>query len=129
MLNGVAHRVGELVVKIGRRAGVVVNKADGKFASAHDLRRAFGTRWSRRVMPAVLRRLMRHSSIQTTMGYYVDLDSADVADQLWASFGNASESYNTSYNIGQNKPENEARATADLSTETLGAKDVTATLS
>jgi hypothetical protein len=32
-------------------------------------------------MPAVLRRLMRHSAIQTTMGYYVDLDSADVAEK------------------------------------------------
>jgi integrase len=38
------ERVGRLVSKIGKRAGVVVNRADGKFASAHDLRRAFGTR-------------------------------------------------------------------------------------
>ena len=81
------HRVGQIVGKIGKKAGVVVNKADGKFASAHDLRRAFGTRWAKRVMPAVLRRLMRHSSIQTTMAYYVDLDSAEVADQLWAGWG------------------------------------------
>ena len=72
---------------IGKKAGVVVNKADGKSASAHDLRRAFGTRWAKRVMPAVLRRLMRHSSIQTTMACYVDLDSAEVADELWANFG------------------------------------------
>ena len=81
------HRVGEIIVKIGKKAGVVVNKADGKFASAHDLRRAFGTRWAKRVMPAVLKRLMRHASIQTTMAYYVDLDAADVADQLWAGWG------------------------------------------
>ncbi len=81
------HRVGQIVGKIGKKAGVIVNKADGKFASAHDLRRGFGTRWAKRVMPAVLRRLMRHSSIQTTMAYYVDLDSAEVADQLWAGWG------------------------------------------
>ena len=83
-------KVGVVVAKIGQKAGVVVNKADGKFASAHDLRRAFGTRWAKRVMPAVLRRLMRHAAIQTTMSYYVDLDAADVADQLWADFGNTS---------------------------------------
>jgi len=80
-------KVGAMIAKIGKKAGVVVNKADGKFGSAHDLRRAFGTRWAKRVMPAVLRRLMRHSAIQTTMGYYVDLDAADVADQLWAGWG------------------------------------------
>jgi hypothetical protein len=38
-------------------------------------------------MPAVLRRLMRHSSIDTTMSYYVDLDAADVARELQAQFG------------------------------------------
>jgi hypothetical protein len=35
-----------------------------KYASAHDLRRAFGLRWSSRVMPAVLQQLMRHESIE-----------------------------------------------------------------
>jgi len=38
-------------------------------------------------MPAVLKRLMRHSTVQTTLSYYVDLDAADVADQLWADYG------------------------------------------
>ena len=80
-------KVGAMIAAIGKKAGVVVNKADGKFASAHDLRRAFGTRWAKRVMPAVLKRLMRHSSITTTMGYYVDLDAAEVADQLWKGWG------------------------------------------
>jgi integrase len=81
------HRVGEIVVKIGKKAGVVVNKAEAKFASAHDLRRSFGSRWAKRVMPAVLKRLMRHSAIQTTMGYYVELDAGEVADQLWKGWG------------------------------------------
>ena len=75
-------RVGRLVSKIGRKAKVIVNKTEGKYASAHDLRRAFGTRWAKLVMPAVLQRLMRHASIDTTMGYYVDLDSDDVSDVL-----------------------------------------------
>jgi hypothetical protein len=38
-------------------------------------------------MPAVLKKMMRHSSIETTMAYYVDLDAAEVAGQLWAGFG------------------------------------------
>ena len=41
----------------------------------------------KRVMPAVLQRLMRHSAIQTTMSYYVDLAAGEVADDLWAQFG------------------------------------------
>jgi len=81
--------VGEAIRRIGRKANVVVNKASGKYATAHDLRRAFGTRWAKRVMPAVLKRLMRHSSINTTMAYYVDLDAAEVADDLWAKWGGA----------------------------------------
>jgi integrase len=80
----VDRQVGRVVSRIGEKAGVVVSKAEGKFASAHDLRRAFGTRWARRVMPAVLQRLMRHASIQTTMGYYVDLDADELAAELWS---------------------------------------------
>ena len=80
-----AHCVGEIVAKIGRKAAVVVNKADRKYATCHDLRRSFGTRWAKRVMPAVLQRLMRHEDIQTTMGYYVDLDVDEMADELWAN--------------------------------------------
>jgi integrase len=85
--------------KIGQAAGVVVaigdkqvvDKETGKkvtvtvkkFASAHDLRRAFGTRWARKVMPAVLQRLMRHTDIATTMKFYVSIEADDVAAQLW----------------------------------------------
>ena len=78
------HHVGQVVDKIGRKAGVIVNAADGKTASAHDLRRTFGSRWAKRVMPAVLRKLMRHANVQTTMQYYVDLDVDEMADDLWA---------------------------------------------
>ena len=82
-----AAKVGVAVAAIGKAAKVVTSKAEGKFATAHDLRRSFGTRWAKRVMPAVLQRLMRHSAIQTTMGFYVDLNAAEVADDLWAKFG------------------------------------------
>ena len=76
------QEVGRIVSRIGKRAGVVVN-SDGKPASAHDLRRSFRSRWARRVMPAVLQRLMRHGNITTTMGYYVALDADELADELW----------------------------------------------
>ena len=82
-----ANIVSRIVSAIGKKAGVVVNKADGKFASAHDLRRAFGTRWSFKVKPVTLKLLMRHQQIETTMRYYVDQDADDVADQLWKSHG------------------------------------------
>jgi hypothetical protein len=39
-------RAGRVISEIGELAGVLVSKAEGKFASAHDLRRSFGTRWA-----------------------------------------------------------------------------------
>ncbi len=80
-----AHSVGQLVTKIGETARIVVNAVEGKTASAHDLRRTFASRWAKRVAPAILQKLMRHASIQTTMGYYVDLDVDEMADDLWAN--------------------------------------------
>ena len=77
------RRTSEMISEIGKRAGVVVNKVEGKFASAHDLRRAFGTRWAPRVKPLTLKSLMRHSSISTTEKYYVDLDADELGDELW----------------------------------------------
>ena len=34
-------------------------------------------------MPAVLQKLMRHESIETTMSYYVDLDADELAEDLY----------------------------------------------
>jgi integrase len=79
-------RISRTISAIGRKAGVIVNKAQGKFASAHDLRRSFGTRWAPRVKPATLQLLMRHQSIETTLKYYVAQDADDVGDELWKSF-------------------------------------------
>ncbi|MEN6496074.1 MAG: site-specific integrase [Thermoguttaceae bacterium] len=76
-------RISRTISAIGKKAGVVVNKTAGKYASAHDLRRSFGTRWASRVKPATLQLLMRHKSIETTLKYYVDQDADDVADELW----------------------------------------------
>ena len=79
-------RIGRIVSAIGKAANVMVNKAEEKYASAHDLRRSFGTRWANRVKPATLQLLMRHKSIETTLKYYVEQDADDVADELYRGF-------------------------------------------
>jgi integrase len=76
-------RASRVICKIGAKAKVVVNKEQDKFASAHDLRRAFGTRWSSRVTPAVLQQLMRHASIETTLKFYVEQNADAVGAELW----------------------------------------------
>jgi len=78
--------VSRTVSAIGEKAGVIVNTdktGKVKYASAHDLRRAFGERWSSKVMPQVLMELMRHESIDTTMKYYVGRNAQRTADALW----------------------------------------------
>jgi len=95
-------QTGRTVSAIGKKAGVVVDESTKKPATAHDYRRAFGTRWSKRVMPAVLRRLMRHKDISTTLKYYVDQDAEDIAADLWAAY-RKSTTGNTSGNTGQEK--------------------------
>ena len=55
------------------------------FASAHDLRRAFGERWASRIMPKELMELMRHKSIDTTMRFYVGQNADRTASILWAA--------------------------------------------
>lgn len=83
-------RVGRLVSQIGEKAMVKVwtHPISGKtkYATAHDLRRSFGFRWSSRVMPAVLQQMMRHENIQTTMEYYVGRDAEATADAMWQAF-------------------------------------------
>lgn len=66
--------------------GRIVEREVVKYASVHDLRRSFGTRWAKRVMPVTLNLLMRHSSIDTTMRCYVEMDAHEVAADLWAQY-------------------------------------------
>ena len=84
--------VGKIVSAIGKAAGVKVRDDCGKvkYASAHDFRRAFGTRWAARVMPAVLKEMMRHQSIETTMKYYVGLEAQSVSDLIYKAYSAAS---------------------------------------
>ena len=85
----------DAVVAARTTFGVIVFPGDDegkgiKYASVHDLRRSFGSRWARRVMPAELKKLMRHASIETTMAYYVDQDAETIAERLWTAEGNIS---------------------------------------
>ena len=84
-----SQQVGRMVVEFGKQAGIVVNAKTGKKCSAHDLRRSFGDRWAQRVMPAVLKELMRHQSINTTMRYYVGRETATTAALLWQAAAEA----------------------------------------
>ncbi|MFV1966355.1 MAG: tyrosine-type recombinase/integrase [Pirellulaceae bacterium] len=81
--------VSRIVSRIGEAAGVKVDTDSKsgkiKYASAHDLRRSFGHRWAKRVMPAVLKELMRHDGINTTMKYYAEQDAQSVAEEVWKS--------------------------------------------
>ncbi len=86
--------VGKVVSKIGKAAGVrvYVDPRDPqrmKYASAHDFRRAFGERWAARIMPAQLKELMRHESIETTLRYYVGANAERTADACWEAFEQA----------------------------------------
>lgn len=78
-----ADWAGHVLSAIGEQAGIVVDSRTGKFASAHDLRRTFGNRWARKVMPQILMELMRHQTIETTLRYYVEADAEATAEKLW----------------------------------------------
>ncbi len=107
-------RISRTIYAIGKKAGVVVNKAAGKYASAHDLRRSFGTHWASKVKPATLQLLMRHRSIETTLKYYVDQDADDVADELWKTHRPKS---NTSGNTPTAEAEKTKKGSAEASAE------------
>lgn len=97
--------VSRVICEIGKAAvgRVSAESRTGKvkFASAHDLRRSFGERWSSKVMPHVLMMLMRHESIDTTMKFYVGRNVRAAAQVLWdahnpATAGEGNRSGNTS---------------------------------
>lgn len=81
------------IAKLGRRANVKtwVHPKSGKVkcASAHDLRRSFGTRWASLVMPATLQQMMRHTHIATTMRYYVTRNAQTTGDDIRAAMERA----------------------------------------
>ncbi len=60
------------------------------------------------------------------MGYYVDLDSAEVADELWVSYGNTAAAGNTCSDTRPGVAKKPEKAPADESTEALCNVSVTA---
>lgn len=60
-------------------------RAAGVGGSGHDVRRAFCTRWARRLSAQALKELARHSSLETTLRYYVN--GTGLKDHLWAAEG------------------------------------------
>ena len=78
--------VGLNIAAIGKRANVAVQQLDDgkvRYATAHDFRRSFGDRWSYRVVPRILKELMRHETIATTEKYYLGQNAQATAAVLW----------------------------------------------
>jgi len=73
------------ISSIGAASGLVTGSETGKHVTAHDLRRSFGTRWALKVHPLVLKKLMRHETLDTTLRFYVDLDDSQIADAITGS--------------------------------------------
>jgi integrase len=71
------------VARIGRAANVVVEGE--RCAAAHDIRRAFGSRWALLVPPVVLQKMMRHRNIETTLKYYIGLDVSNIGASIWGA--------------------------------------------
>ncbi len=87
LYRGVCHRVdtvSKAITLLGEAANIKVDAKKGKpvWASAHDLQRAFGFRWSRKVTSMVLKELMRHSSVTTTEKFYVGINADETAALL-----------------------------------------------
>jgi integrase len=77
-----ANEASRWITELGEKCGIEVSD-DGKFASAHDIRRAYGSRWAKVVRPLTLQRLMRHRDFTTTLKFYIGLDAEDAGSELW----------------------------------------------
>lgn len=67
------YNIQKYIAKIGKKAQVFVDRRLGKYATAHDLRKGFGSRLAPR-LPSIetLAQLMRHQSTATTEEFYRD---------------------------------------------------------
>ncbi len=92
--------------KLAEQDGKRVSKTVKLFAGAHDLRRAFCSHWARKVMPAILQKLVRHAHISTTMSFYVCLTADEIGADLWADYWKQG---NKPGNIGPQRAENEGQ--------------------
>ncbi len=65
-----------------RNIGKHISKiTEGKY-SFHSFRKKFGTDWSRNLMPAELKEIMRHNDVRTTMEYYVGLNIIKIGEKM-----------------------------------------------
>jgi integrase len=101
-----SREAGRVFSAVGESARIIVHTAKGgqqKHASAHDLRRSFGDRWSRIVRPITLMELMRHASLETTMAYYVEDNVKSTQDEIYRAWErrNAERSGDTSGDTGE----------------------------
>ena len=130
--------VGRIVTKIGRKAGIVVNRTTKvdrktgervevvKYASCHDLRRSFGFRWADRVDTFKLQELMRHANIETTRRYYVGRNAQNTAASLWAARDRAAGSGEqpAGRNTLDNNPPAEQPAAVQETTQALAPQEL-----
>ena len=83
--------VSKRISDMGKKAGIVVkhndDTGDVMYASAQDLRRTFGLKWSKLVPAAKLQKLMRHANIETTLKFYAIEDANSEAQWLQENFG------------------------------------------
>jgi integrase len=93
---------------ISDRVGALAKLA-GVRLSYHTLRKGFGCRYASRVPAQVLQKLMRHSSIRTTMDYYANVDDA----AMQAVLGDQRNSSRNSQPPAPSAPESSADATLD----------------
>lgn len=84
-----SNNASRTISAIGRKANVIVDQETDKAASAHDLRRSFGERWSWKVRQRVLGVLMRHRAASTTEKFYQSHDAQEVAENVWEAIEKA----------------------------------------
>lgn len=98
------------IQEIGAKAKVMVEQKPPKkdrteprikWASAHDLRKAFAKRWRKLVKSDILKQLMRHASIVTTETYYDDTNAEEVEASI-------REALRPTPNTSPNTPQNSA---------------------
>ncbi|NLS97443.1 MAG: tyrosine-type recombinase/integrase [Planctomycetaceae bacterium] len=76
-------RICRRISDIGREARVITNAETGKWASAHDFRRAFARRIKAKVPREEVKKWTRHQQDQTLDTYYLQLDAQELAARLW----------------------------------------------
>lgn len=77
-------KVIQRVSEIGEAAGVVTNRETGKFASSHDIRRAFYDWCAEKYGKKIASLLMRHADEQTTDTFYNTHEAEQLGDLLWS---------------------------------------------